>query len=91
MMINNNIIKKLYKLEEDLLNQYLLLSKIDKKKNFILNNSLVNGIIKIYKKENKNFNSVVLKISGIWETEKEIGITYKFIEGIDFFNKNSYS
>ena len=88
---NNNIIKKLYKLEEDLLNQYLLLSKIDKKKNFILNNSLVNGIIKIYKKENKNFNSVVLKISGIWETEKEIGITYKFIEGIDFFKKNSYS
>ena len=78
-------------MEEDLLNQYLLLSKIDKKKNFILNNSLVNGIIKIYKKENKNFNSVVLKISGIWETEKEIGITYKFIEGIDFFNKNSYS
>ena len=57
-------------MEEDLLNQYLLLSKIDKKKNIILNNSLVNGIIKIYKKENKNFNSVVLKISGIWETEK---------------------
>ena len=62
-----------------------------KKKNYILNSSLVNGIIKIYKKESKSLNNVILKISGIWETEKEIGITYKFIEGIDFFNKNSYS
>lgn len=88
---NNNIIRKLFSLEEDLLSQYTLLKKIDKKKNYILNSSLVNGIIKIYKKESKSFNNVILKISGIWETEKEIGITYKFIEGVDFFNKNSYS
>jgi hypothetical protein len=44
--------------------------------------------LKIYKdynlsKINRNSPQYIIKISGIWENNSEIGITYKIIEGYE--------
>lgn len=45
---------------------------------------LKNGNIKIFNEiENKSISNFVLKIAGIWETEKHFGLTYKFIKVTD--------
>ena len=60
-----------------------ILDMIDTKKNRIYNitTQLNSGMIKLFTNTNeiKSKLEVVLKISGIWETEREIGITYKFM------------
>jgi hypothetical protein len=41
---------------------------------------LKNGIIKFFSEEyNKQQHNIILKISGIWETDTQCGLTYKFI------------
>ncbi len=74
---NISYIKKLEYLEKKILN------KINTKKTHVYNMTMQmnSGIIKLFTNTNeiKNKLEVVLKISGIWETEKEIGITYKFM------------
>ena len=49
-----------------------------------LQEQLQNGFIKLYGDDNIKYGhqkkiNFLLKISGIWENEKEYGITYKFI------------
>jgi hypothetical protein len=41
---------------------------------------LRNGNIKLFNEVNKSFCSFILKISGIWETQFNYGLTYKFIK-----------
>jgi hypothetical protein len=76
---NMDLISNFSKLEKDLLNFYIKSKKINNKK--IINTfekQLNNGNIKFYKYfcSKKEF---YLKISGIWETYNDIGITYKLI------------
>ena len=85
--LNDNVelIKFLKNLEYSLLN----LVEIKKKKIYKLSEQIQNGLIKIvnnnYNNSNNhnNYNNYILKISGIWESNTEYGLTYKFI---DIFN-----
>lgn len=74
---NSSYIRQLEHLEKK------ILDKIETKKNRIYNitTQMNSGMIKLFTNTNeiKNKLEVVLKISGIWETEREIGITYKFM------------
>ena len=78
--INNNIFQFMYKLEHELLHKYNSI----KNKKLIITNQLKQNNIKLFI-ENKNIKETMysklqfcLKISGIWEKNDEIGLTYKF-------------
>lgn len=81
---NSTILKELFRIEHEIIEHYKEYFKIQKTNTYSLRNQLKTGIIKI------NVNSIptvnqeniipfILKISGIWETDTNIGITYKFI------------
>jgi hypothetical protein len=69
------IIEQVKKIENDILN------KIDnnKKPQHKIYEQLCNGNVKIISDKIEKCNNLLLKISGIWETETEYGITYKFM------------
>lgn len=83
-----------FNLEYEMLILYKKVFDIEKNLNLSLRKQLLNNSFKIYKgtfiKNNKKQiysseketrkTSIVLKISGIWENECEIGITFKFFE-----------
>lgn len=85
--INNNkdSIRKLIEIENNIINKF----NINKTKSLKITEQLVSGFIKIIntnndaidfsKIDNTNNFEIILKISGIWETESEYGLTYKFI------------
>jgi hypothetical protein len=59
-----------------------ILSKNSNSKHFSLKiyEQLKNGVIKFFSEEyNKQQYNIILKISGIWETDTQCGLTYKFI------------
>lgn len=59
-----------------------ILEKINiqqKRKIYKINEQLMTGYIK-HLIDNKYANSFILKISGIWESENDYGLTFKFIE-----------
>lgn len=62
-------------LEKHAMHQYPL----HKKKNLKLSEQMSTGYIK-YIIDNTISNSYILKISGIWESTSEYGLTFKFIE-----------
>jgi len=80
--INNKIINNLANIEKGILQYYKHLNNCNKEENYLLYNTLINSSIKLYVKEYNNFSNIkyIIKISGVWENEKEIGITYKFLE-----------
>ena len=75
--INSDIIEKLYKLEA------LILSNHNSSKTRVskLYETIKSGrmIIMNHLEQNYNSNMFILKIYGLWETETEIGLTYKII------------
>jgi hypothetical protein len=86
--INNSLIQELSKIEYRIIEYYKQINEINKRTNCILNRQLLTGNLKIYKdynlsKINKNPPQYIIKISGIWENNNEIGITYKIIEGYE--------
>jgi hypothetical protein len=72
-----DIIEKLYIIEDGILKKCNIRGKLPQYKIY---EQLKNGNIKIFsdsiEKINNNF---LLKIAGIWETENEYGLTYKFM------------
>jgi hypothetical protein len=96
LIINDNIIKKLQKFENYLLDK-ILINNEPKHKIYKLYDNIISGTIKFnysdycldknsfFNNNNYNYynnlcnNKFILKISGIWETKENIGITYKFI------------
>ena len=65
-------------IEEDLLKKYFILDKMPQYKIY---EQLRNGNIKIFTDVgSKTLCSFILKISGIWETQHNYGLTYKFIK-----------
>ena len=78
---NKGILSTIIQIEHELLKQYHELYDVTKKRSYLLKDNLNNGSLKIYKQQNVNSGYIYLKISGVWESEDEYGITYKFIDG----------
>jgi len=80
-ILNNDWIYKLSIIEKQIINYYMFFfGIINKSPNYSLKQQLQNGYIKYYKDTNSKKSLYYIKLSGIWETENEIGITYKIIE-----------
>ena len=88
--VNLPIIQEFAKIECRILEHYKYMNKCVRKISNTLSKQLYSGSMKIYKdlhsiknydNNNKNTDEIpvdfFLKISGIWETENEIGLTYK--------------
>lgn len=75
---NKELIEKIKIMEENILNKYSSIhNKIPHYKIF---DHIKNGNIKIFCDSIPKNNSVlILKISGLWETSNNFGLTYKFI------------
>lgn len=77
---NKDIIHKLSNIEKQLIQYYIFFYGISNKTpTYSLKTNLQSGSIKYYKDSNES-SGYYIKISGIWETRTEIGITYKIIE-----------
>ena len=75
---HKDIIDNLKIIEENLLKKCEIKDKIPQ---FKINEQLKNGNLKIYTYiDNKSVCSFILKISGVWETQHNYGLTYKFIK-----------
>ena len=73
---NRDIIQKLINLEDILLKK----ANLPKKKNYSLKQQIESGSIKIFTDNYTNIKqNIILKISGIWESDNDFGITYKFM------------
>ena len=84
---NDNYIKELSNIETNIINYYKYFYNVNKENSMVLKKQLQSGFFKLYREqtnEKKNGNvKFVLKISGIWETKNEIGITFKLLEMYD--------
>jgi len=78
---NKTTLSMITYIENELLKQYNELYDVNKKKKYLLRDNLHNGSLKIYKQQQVNNGNIYLKISGVWESDDEYGITYKFIDG----------
>jgi hypothetical protein len=73
---HKDLIEKVRHLEEMVLKESRISNKIPQYKIY---DQMRNGCIKIFSEiVEKNNSLFILKISGIWETEKFYGVTYKF-------------
>ena len=73
-----DMLERIKVIEEDILKKYNLKNKI---KQFKIYDQLKNGNIKIFGETSfKSDCFFILKISGIWETNYNYGLTYKFIK-----------
>lgn len=74
---HKELIENLKKIEEDLLKKY----KTNKTPLYKIYDQVKSGYIKIFSDATTTKNSCpfILKISGIWETQHNYGLTYKFI------------
>lgn len=78
---NHDIIQNINHIEQTLLHK---INMDDKTPCYKISDQLNSGFIKIFLEDNDQTqftdkNKILLKISGIWVSEKEYGITYKFI------------
>jgi hypothetical protein len=75
--LHKHIIDNIKTIEEDLLKKYEIINKIPQHKIY---EQLQNGNLKTFTDiGSKQSCSFVLKISGIWETQYNYGLTYKFM------------
>jgi hypothetical protein len=90
---NKNIINEIKIIEEQLLNKINIKNK---EPQFKIYEQMKNGYIKLYNEineiaeinKNNNSQNFILKISGIWETQTNYGLTYKFIKPLLFILEN---
>jgi hypothetical protein len=77
---NQKIIEKIKLIEEHILNNINIENKIPQ---FKIMEQLKNGYIKLFNNSQNTQNdksiNFILKISGVWETNFNYGLTYKFI------------
>lgn len=74
---HKELIDNLKLIEEDILKKY----KTNKIPSFKIYEQIKSGYIKIFSDTgNKSNCSFILKISGIWETQHNFGLTYKFFK-----------
>ena len=83
MNINNiDIINKLEAIEKFLLEKINIDKNIDKKIYFKIKDQIKSGNIKL----NIYIPDIILKISGIWENENSIGLSYKIFPAVNNIN-----
>ena len=81
---NLNLIQNFCLLEREILEYYKNYTASKKMPSYILHNQLYSGNARINKNQSigEQCNSVdtkyIIKISGVWESEDKIGVTYKF-------------
>jgi hypothetical protein len=90
LQYNQKVINEFSKLEKKILDYYKQTRNCHCKTTLLINKQLMIGFMKTNKEygnvnqflinENKKNSQYVLKISGIWETKDEIGLTYKLFE-----------
>ena len=78
---NTEIVYKLNILEEKLLNAL----KIDKEKKCLIKEQLDHNFLKIINERNNqlkkhNYCNIIIKISGIWESKTDYGLTFRCIK-----------
>ncbi len=83
---NRETVVNLCMLEEQILEYYKKMRGVQKTNVYNLKSSLLNGNIKIHEdaQHPRNstmplFNDYALKISGVWETKMNVGLTFKFM------------
>ena len=78
ILLHKDLLDKLQIIEENILSKYKPEHKIPQYKIY---EQIKNGNIIIFNDVgNKSICSFILKISGIWETQNNYGLTYKFIK-----------
>lgn len=80
---NCSIVQDLKELEKCILEHYQLYNCRDKQMESVLTKQLSTHQIRVYHdnlKTNKKKNFYVIKISGIWESNRKFGLTYKIME-----------
>ena len=76
--MHKELIHKLKLIEENLITKYNFADKIPQYKIY---DQLINGNIKLSNDiGNRSQCALILKISGIWETQDKYGLTFKFIK-----------
>lgn len=82
---NAYLIQELTKLEYQILDYYRKNNYTNKKISNILSKQLYSGVMKLYKEVKEPFDcdisklKLIIKISGIWETQTEIGLAIKLL------------
>ena len=79
---NRLILNTIFKLETQILLQYANYTGHKKSSNMSLYKHLLKGKFRILEKPYSSLENYqyILKISGVWETKSEFGITYKWLE-----------
>jgi hypothetical protein len=79
---NASILQSIFKLETQILLHYANFTTHRKSSNMTLYKHLQKGKFRIFEKPPSSLDNYrfILKISGIWETNEEFGITYKWLE-----------
>ena len=80
--VNVRIANELSRIEKYILEYYKQISNNTKSATTTLNDHMKNGNVKIYRDSitSTNAKTVIIKISGIWEDQTRVGLTYKFME-----------
>jgi hypothetical protein len=82
---NIEYIQYITSVEMQILKYYNNINGSNKKLVGILTNKLYSGSIRSYLNTRLNMNNILtIKISGIWETNSEIGLAIKLIHNVDF-------
>lgn len=80
VFIKSNL-QPFFDLEKSIIQNYKTLYGISKRENYTFQKQYEQNSIRIYKERPLSLNTVyVMKISGIWETSTDFGMTYKIIE-----------
>jgi hypothetical protein len=79
---NIHLMKELTRIEHEIIEHYKDIFQVQKSNMYTLRNQLKNGMIKIMCRSTKTelHHQIVIKISGVWETDYNVGITYKFLQ-----------
>ena len=77
-ILHHDLIQNLKNIEENILNKINIKNKTPQLK---VNEQLKNGNIKIFNDiPDKQSCMFILKVSGVWETQYNYGLTYKFVK-----------
>jgi phage antirepressor YoqD-like protein len=80
---NAKLCNELAWIEKYILDYYKQITSNTKTSTTTLNDHMKNGNVKIYRDSNAtSIKHVIIKISGIWEDQTRVGLTYKFMESI---------
>ena len=79
--LNYKMINELSHLEQSILEYYKCLVGCNKTTILSLSDNIKNGYVKLYRDFFHNTTkSYVIKISGVWEDQNRIGLTFKFLD-----------